>query len=158
MECAVSGRMDDLVQRGHRCERFGTDTRCVGCRQLSVVADAGSHSEGYLVRLSQKTEKNDGFISSGKRKPNSAPNRCAKWLIRSPLAPSHVGRVADVEQSENDAGNRNDAQQVDFAPRVEEDRCENDGRNGSRCADGCVARVVAVADQVVNRSGDMPPK
>ena len=70
------------------------------------------------------------------------------------LAPSHVGRVADVEQSENDAGNRNDAQQVDFAPRVEEDRCENDGRNGSRCADGCVARVVAVADQVVNRSGD----
>ena len=47
------------------------------------------------------------------------------------LAPPHVGGVADIQQSENDPWDRNDAEQVKFAPRIEKDRGEHNSSNGT---------------------------
>ena len=47
------------------------------------------------------------------------------------LASPHVGGVTDIQQSENDPWDRNDAEQVKFAPRIEKDRGEHNSSNGT---------------------------
>ena len=63
--------------------------------------------------------------------------------------------VAKSQFNEKNEALKN-AEKVDFAPRIEEDRCEHDGRHGSRGADRYVARIVAVACHVRCDRCDQP--
>ena len=67
------------------------------------------------------------------------------------VPPGHIPAVQQVQRREDIAGNRDGNQvDVDAHLRLEEDRCEQDGRDGAGSADRIVARAVPVFYQVTD--------
>ena len=67
------------------------------------------------------------------------------------VAPGHVPAVEQIERREDVAGDRNGNQvDVNAHLRLEEDRCEKDGRYGTGRSEGVVADVILVLDQVAH--------
>ena len=82
-----------------------------------------------ILWKNRRTEKANTYAVT--QKPVQSSEQMGEMVDSFTLASPHVGGVADIQQSENDPWDRNDAEQVKFAPRIEKDRGEHNSCNGT---------------------------